>query len=239
MTRGIKWATAIALVVAGLGAGLYQQSSLLQMFSAFGLDIAASNNEFLKNSRGEDFFLFPVVTEDGESVTGRWQRHLPARLGNTPGSIWVNGQAFMFDRDGNVTGDTAHSEGLEVYALEREVRAWVTTPLVFNVSAADSLWTMSGNVWLDFDDCEPDSVTVIPSRPRPNYPYQAFYRVLIEEADSLGVYKAKFNDIADTETHSYYSMNPGSYRVWFAMIDGLGMEGHYIGPLHILAGDCP
>ena len=226
---------AIAIVLAGLSAGLYQTSSLLQMFATFGSDTSANVGGYNLNARGEPFFLF----DTGDSTVGRWERHVPDRYGSTPGTIWINGVPWKFTASDSVIGGKLTIPGLQVYTLPTEARAWITPPLEINVAAQDSLWFMGGNLWIMFDDCVIDSVTVMREKPLPIYPRQAEYAYQIfyaspDSADAFPVFDGKVN----TRQHSTIVLRPGDYKLWLAMIDDFGMQNHWIGPVRLVSGVC-
>jgi len=217
------------------GAGLiYVDIGLLGLFSRFGQDTANNVGGYQQTINGQMFFVF----DQGDGDAGMWVRQLPPEQGDVPGVIWTNGVPWAFgatQTPGELNaGQWYQEQGIEVGATSTAVRAWLTPPFELRISVQDSLWGQSGELFLIFDDCDPDPETVIPDRPDPGLPLTEYY-FLIEDFDGNFV----LDDFVTTKLHSNWGLEPGNYRVWGGMVDSLGLKGDLVGPLEILLPECP
>jgi hypothetical protein len=238
MTRWVQLLTAgMATVIlgAGVAGGLYVETGLLPLFSRFGQDQADNIGGYHLNAKGEPFFLFQL--EDG--TLGRWERVVPDRLGYTAGSVWIDGVPWRYASNGSVTGTTFQNYNgrLEVYPLPDKANVWVQPPLDLRVSAQDSLGHRSGDLWLRFRTCDRDSVEVVPNRPDPQISPRNWYRVVILRNEN-GQWETEQADLVDSDGYVIRVLDRGQYRLYFGMIDSLGMFGHFVGPVQFNSGSC-
>lgn len=228
---------AILMLMMLTAAPAYEESSLIQSFTAYGLGVGRDGAEFILDRRGQP----AVLTTDSLGNRVILQRHVEDELGVVSGVWRINGIPYEFDGEGLSDGGTYTQDGIEVYAQADYPVVWITDPpYELKLSAQDSTFYQSGDIYIRFDaDCVPDTMVYAP-RALGGRSVECDYRVLVEQQDSTYAWQPVFDDISSTKTLNHFALNPGTYRVWAALKDSLGFEGHYLGPVRINAGEaCP
>lgn len=243
MNRLTKTA-ATTIVAAGLAAGLYTQSSLIQVHSQFALDMAPWNDpQFFLDAQGRQVAMF-----DDDGKAGYWRRVTVEEL-LSDATIWINGMPFGFNADGSIDGQSMQGAGLEVYpnATEGNYRAWITPPVWVKFTAQDERIAQttgdgtatSSDYWIYFRTCDPIDTFSIPNRPTPIQPQQP-YQVRLEAHDpETGQWTEADRAFLRPDMHQNVTMKPGTYRIYFAGEDQLGILGSWHGPIEIVVSGGP
>lgn len=240
--KKITWAAAVAALTISIGSGMYQQRSLIEVFSRFGLDLAIWNDpRFFTDAAGR----FVVMYEDDGSA-GYWINERPSQVDQTSAAtIWINGAPFTWLADGTIGGQSGSPAGVEVYpnAADRNYRAWISPPEWINVRARWDLYAqtvgqpegMSGEVFIRFSTCaELDSGLWVPPRVQPANALHEYEAELEMQID--GAWVVIERSILMPGGHQNWKQGQGLFRLYFYVRDQLGGRGPRFGPIEFAAG---